>query len=115
MGWHSTESPDREVFNMTITYVRTAIALSGKSLEFVAFAKEISELIGGIVGTKPVVATCFGGNANEIAWISQADSLAQMEETAGKLAANADYRALLKKAEHLAVPGMTKDHVWRHV
>jgi hypothetical protein len=38
-----------------------------------------------------------------------------MEETAGKLAANADYRALLKKAEHLAVPGMTKDHVWRHV
>jgi hypothetical protein len=56
---------------MTITYVRTAVALSGKSLEFVAFAKEISEVIGGIVGTKPIVATRFGGNANEITWISR--------------------------------------------
>lgn len=100
---------------MAITYVRTAVALSGKSLEFIAFAKEISELIGGIIGRKPTVATCFGGNANEIAWISEAESLAQMEETAGKLAANADYRAMLKNAENFAVPGMTKDHVWWHV
>jgi hypothetical protein len=100
---------------MTITHVRTAVAQSGKSLEFIAFAKEMSELIGGILGTKPVVATGFGGNANEIAWISETESLAQMEETMGKLAANADYRALLKKAEHLAVSGLTQDHVWRHV
>jgi hypothetical protein len=63
----------------------------------------------------PVVATSFGGNANELAWISQSDSLAEMEETLGKLVTDADYRAALKKAEHLAVPGMTRDHVWRHI
>jgi hypothetical protein len=60
------------------------------------------------------VAVSFGGNANELAWISQADSLAQMEETLAKLIADPNYRTALKKAEHLAVPGMTHDHVWRH-
>jgi hypothetical protein len=98
-----------------ITYIRTAVALSGKSLEFAAFAKEMAEIINRVTGTKPVVATAFGGNANEIAWISQGDSLAQMEEVSAKLVADADYRAALKKAEHLAVPGMTRDHVWRHI
>ena len=98
-----------------ITHIRTAVALSGKSLEFVAFAKEMAEIINRVTGIKPVVAASFGGNANELAWISQADSLAQMEETFAKLTADADYRAGLKKAEHLAVPGMTRDHVWRHV
>jgi hypothetical protein len=61
------------------------------------------------------VAASFGGNANELAWISQADSLAQMEETLAKLVADPDYRTALKKAEHLAVPGMTHDYVWRHI
>jgi hypothetical protein len=97
-----------------ITHIRTAVALSSKSLEYAAFAKEMAEIINLATGRKPVVATSFGGNANEFAWISQADSLAQMEETLAKLVADADYRATLKKAEHLAVPGMTHDHVWRH-
>ncbi len=98
-----------------ITYMRTAVALSGKSLEFLAFAKEMAEIIGRVTGTKPVVSTRFGGNANEIAWISHPESLAQMEEIGAKLMADPDYRAGLKKAEHLVVAGMTHDHIWRHV
>ena len=98
-----------------ITYIRTAVALSGKSLEFVGFAKEMAEIIGRVTGVKPAVATAFGGNANEIAWISQVESFSQMEETLAKLVADPDYRAGLKKAEHLAVPGMTRDHFWRHI
>jgi hypothetical protein len=97
-----------------ITHIRTAVALSGKSLEFAAFAKEMAEIISRVTGKKPLVAASFGGNANEMAWISQADSLAQMEETLAKLVADPDYRTALKKAEHLAVPGMSQDHVWRH-
>jgi hypothetical protein len=38
-----------------------------------------------------------------------------MEENSAKLIADAEYRAALKKAEHLAVAGMTHDHIWRHV
>jgi hypothetical protein len=98
-----------------ITYIRTAVALSGKSLEFVGFAKEMAEIIGRVTGKKPDICTSFGGNANEIAWISQADNLAQLDELGAKLMVDADYRAAIKKAEHLAVPGMTRDQVWRHV
>jgi hypothetical protein len=98
-----------------ITHIRTAVALSGKSLELMGFAKEMAEIIGRVTGTKPAVASAFGGNANEVAWISQPESLSQMEETLAKLVADPDYRTTLKKAEHLVVPGMTRDHVWRHV
>ena len=73
-----------------ITYVRTAVAQSGKSLELLAFAKEMAEIIGRVTGEKPSVATRFGHNANEVAWIMQADGVAQLEESFGKLAADAD-------------------------
>jgi hypothetical protein len=89
--------------------------MPGKLLELVAFGKEIAEVINRVSGNKPAVAGSFGGNANEVAWISQSDSLAQMEGVFAKLMADPDYRAMLKKAEHLVVAGMTKDHVWRHV
>jgi hypothetical protein len=38
-----------------------------------------------------------------------------MEETLAKLTADPEYRDAIKKAEHLAVPGMTQDQVWRHI
>jgi hypothetical protein len=98
-----------------ITHIRTTVAQSGKAVELVGFAKEMAEIIGHIAGAKPTVATSFGGNANEVAWIMQAESLAQMEESMSKLMADAGYRAQLKKAEHLVVSGMTKDHIWRHI
>jgi len=98
-----------------LTYMRTAVALSGKSLEFMAFAQEMAEIIHRVTGNKPAVSTRLGGNANEIAWISHLESLAQWEEMGAKLMADPDYRAGLKKAEHLAVAGMTHDQIWRHV
>lgn len=98
-----------------ITYIRTSVALSGKSLELLAFAKEMADIVGRVTGTKPTVSTRFGHNANEVAWISHPESLAQLEESGAKLIADPEYRTALKKAEHLVVPGMTHDHVWRHV
>jgi hypothetical protein len=98
-----------------ITHIRTAVALSGKSLELIGFAKEMAEIIGRVTGTKPVVASAFGGNANEVAWISQSESFSQMEEALAKLVADPGYRAEVKKAEHLAVPGLTHDRFWRHI
>jgi len=81
----------------------------------VGFEKEMAEIIGHVTGAKPIISTRFGGNANEVAWVSHPDSLAQLEEMGAKLMADADYRTAIKKAEHLAVPGMTHDQIWRHV
>ena len=89
--------------------------MSGKAVEFAAFAKEMAELINRVADGNTVACVSFGGNANAVAWISQADSFNQMEERQAKLTANAEYLAALKKAEHLAVAGMTHDHVWRHI
>jgi len=68
-----------------LTYMRTAVALSGRSLEFVAFAKEMAEIIHRVTGKNPVVSTRVGANANEIAWISHPESLAQWQEMGAKL------------------------------
>jgi hypothetical protein len=98
-----------------ITFVRTAVAQSGKSLELVAFAKEVSEVINRVIGEKPIVAVRFGGNANEVAWISEVENFDQLSTQNTKLLADADYRAMLKKAEHVVVSGMTHDQIWRHI
>ena len=98
-----------------ITFVRTAVGMPGKAVEFAAFAKEIADIVSRVTGGNTVACTAFGGNANAVAWISHADSFNQMEERQAKLTANAEYLAALKKAEHLAVAGMTHDHVWRHI
>ena len=89
--------------------------MPGKLADLVAFAKEMEGIIGRVAGAKPSVAGCFGGNANEIAWISQAESIAAMEETLAKLTADPEYRAALGKAAQIVVPGMTKDQIWRHI
>ena len=98
-----------------ITFIRTAVAMSGKALEMAAFAKEMTAIINRVTGGNTTACVSFGGNANAVAWISHADSFTQMEETLAKLTADPEYRGALKKAEHLAVPGMTQDQVWRHI
>jgi hypothetical protein len=98
-----------------ITFIRTAVGMPGKALEMAAFAKDMAAIINRVTGGNTTACVSFGGNANAVAWISHADSFTQMEETAAKLTADPEYRAALKKAEHLAVPGMTQDQFWRHI
>ena len=98
-----------------ITFIRTGVALSGKSLEMAAFAKEMAAIINRVTGGNTTACVSFGGNANAVAWISHVESFSQMEETQAKLIADPEYRAALKKAEHLVVPGMTQDQIWRHI
>jgi hypothetical protein len=59
-----------------ITFLRTATAAPGKFLDLLAFAHEKAEASGRASGRKPIVATSFGGTANEVAWISNVETLA---------------------------------------
>lgn len=92
-----------------------AVAMPGKSLEFVAFAKEMAEIVNHVAGGAATVGVSFGAAARAVAGISHADRLARMEETMAKLAADGSDREALEKAEHLAVPGMSRDRVWRRI
>jgi hypothetical protein len=98
-----------------ITFVRTTVALPGKIGDVVALAKETAAHVKRVTGTDVAVATSFGGSYSEVAWISHADNLADMEEANNKLMADAEFRAQLKKWENMVVPGATRDHIWRHV
>ena len=68
-----------------ITFIRTAVGMSGKALELAAFAKEMTAIINRVTGGNTTACVSFGGNANAVAWISHADSFTQMEETLGSL------------------------------
>ena len=61
-----------------ITFIRTAVGMPGKAGEFAAFAKEIADIVSRVTGGNTVACLSLGGNANAVAWISQADSLNQM-------------------------------------
>jgi hypothetical protein len=98
-----------------ITFIRTATAAPGKIGDLLAFGHKVGEIIGQVTGERPTVAMSFGGQANQVAWISASPNLGAMEQMFGKLMANAEYRDFLKTAEHLIVPGSVHDHIWTHV
>jgi hypothetical protein len=97
-----------------ITFVRTNIALPGKVLELLAVAKEIAAVVKGLTGMDLAVCSAFGGNPTEVAWLSQGDSVAQLEANYVKVMADAGYRNALKKLENLVVPGSARDQIWLH-
>jgi hypothetical protein len=98
-----------------ITFIRTATATPGKIGDLLAFGHKAVEIIGQVTGEKPTVAMSFGGQANQIAWISASPNLGALEQMFGKLMANAEYRDFLKTAEQMIVPGSVHDHIWTHV
>jgi hypothetical protein len=98
-----------------ITFIRTVTAAPGKIGDLLGFAHKVAEIIGRVTGEKPAVAMSFGGQANQVAWISAAPSLGEMEQVFAKLMASAEYRDVLKTVEHLIVPGSTHDQIWTHV
>jgi hypothetical protein len=98
-----------------ITFVRTIVALPGKIGDVVALAKETAAHVKRVTGTDVAVGMSFGGAFSEVAWISHADSLADMEAANDKMMADAELRAQFKKWENMIVPGASRDHIWRHV
>ncbi len=98
-----------------ITFVRTVVAMPGKIGDVLALAKETAAHVKRVTGSDVAVGASFGGSFSEVAWISHADSVAEMEAANDKMMADAEIRALFKRWENMIVPGATRDHIWRHV
>jgi hypothetical protein len=98
-----------------IVFVRTMVAMPGKTMELIAFAKEIAKVVKQANGVEVSVSTSIGGAAGAVAWTSMAESLAELEKGTATLMANAEYQSMLKKAEGLVVPGSTHDQLWRRL
>jgi hypothetical protein len=98
-----------------ITFIRATTAAPGKIGNLLEFAHKVAGTIGRVTGEKPAVAMSFGGQTNQVAWITTAPNLGAMEQTFGKLMASSEYRDALKEVEHLIVPGSTHDQIWTHV
>jgi hypothetical protein len=97
------------------TGVRSVQAMPGKLGELIPIAKDIAAVVRRVGGTDIKVATAFGGNVAELAWIGTYDTLSQFEDILTKAMADAEYRALLKKLEPILIPGSGRDQFWRHV
>jgi hypothetical protein len=60
------------------------------------------------------VCAAFGGMLAEIAGIGQYDSVGQYDEMRTKALGDGEYRAALKKARDLFMPGSERDQIWKH-
>jgi hypothetical protein len=96
-----------------ITVVRTAEAMPGKMLDAVAWGKDVATIAKRVLGHDVNFSVAFGGHQSEIAWISQFDNAAEIEEVPAKLMADREYVSAVKKAENLTVPGTQRDHFWK--
>lgn len=97
-----------------ITLVRSATVLPGKLGEAIAWGKEGVAIIKRVTGKEVAFCTAFGGQISGVAWISQYDSVAQIEDDLAKLMADREYAAALTKAT-MFVPGSGHDQMWRHL
>jgi hypothetical protein len=96
-----------------ITLVRTATFMPGKGVEARAFVSEIGGLVSRITGNTCRVGVRIGGNVQEVCWILQTDSLAQLEEQMGKWVSNTEFQAMAKRTEGLLVPGSNNDQIFQ--
>jgi len=98
-----------------ITYVRIASITPGKTVEALAFAHEIAELVEKITGVKVGVSMPVGGNPFRIAWAAVEPDLAAVEATWAKLLANPEYMKMAEGSPDLFLPGSAHDEMWRSV
>jgi len=98
-----------------ITLVRSAQTVPGKFAEAVAWGKETTAIVKRVTGKELAFCIAFGGTIGELAWISQYDSAAQLEDLTTKLTADREYGTALTKAAQLFVPGTGHDQMWRHL
>jgi len=96
-----------------ITLVRTTTVMPGKAVEARAFANEIGGVVSRVTNNTVRVGMRIGGNVNELCWIVQFDSLAQLEEQMGKWVSNAEFQAAAKRTEGLFVPGSVNDQIFQ--
>jgi hypothetical protein len=95
-----------------ITFVRTRSIASGKAVEAMAYAQEITKLVKDKFGVKINVSMPIGGNPDRMAFVSSYASLAELEAQATKLIADADYQKLVAANAPTFLPGATHDELW---
>ena len=82
--------------------------------EAISWAKEVAALVKRATGKEQFVCLAFGGMLAEIAWIGQYESVGQYDEMRTKVLSDGEYRAVLKKARDLFMPGSERDQIWKH-
>jgi hypothetical protein len=98
-----------------ITMIRSASTMPGKTFEYLGVAKEIEAVVKRVTGVEVTLATVVGGDPSAVGYLGKLANLADYEAAMVKLMGDADYRAIVKKGEHLIVPGSTRDQLWRHL
>jgi hypothetical protein len=98
-----------------ITHIRSVVVLPGMMFEFLPLAKEMQAIGTRVLGRQVTLTMAVGGDPMTIGYMGQYESLAEFEAGAGKLPADADYRAWFKKMEAFIVPGSYRDQLWRHL
>jgi hypothetical protein len=98
-----------------ITMIRSVVTMPGKTFEYLSVATEMVPVVKRVTGVEAKLATAVGGDPSTIGYVTQWGSLGDFEAAMAKLMGDADYRALVKKSEHLVVPGSIRDAIWRHL
>ena len=76
--------------------------------------KEIAAVHKRLFGTDLFVATAFGGDVSELAFIGQYDSVQKVADILSQLMADKTYQDALRVVAALIVPGSGRDHIWEH-
>ena len=98
-----------------ITFVRTRSIAPGKAAESRAFSEQVTKLVKDKFGVELRASVPIGGNPDRIAFVSTYPSMAELEATATKLVADADYQKLLAANAQTFLPGSTDDELWMSV
>jgi hypothetical protein len=98
-----------------ITFVRSASIAPGKTGEAIAFGQQIGRHIKERYGISVELLMPVGGNPYRIAWRAQYQSLAQWEDLAPKLLADAEYMGMIAKNSATFLPGSVRDELWRTI
>ncbi len=95
-----------------VIFIRTAVAMPGKIPQLMIYAKEMQALIKKVIGVEVAVGLRLGGNAAEVCWSANYDSLAQVQDVSTKLMTDAAYVAQLGKGADLIVAESVHDQIW---
>ena len=90
------------------------MAQPGKIHDLVVFLKELAEYNHKIIGRHGTIATSVGGKLAEVSYISQFESLTEMDADMAKLLADRGYREKQSKVGALIMGGMSREHIYRH-
>jgi hypothetical protein len=98
-----------------ITFVRTRNIAPGKFADATAYAQHVTKHVKEKYGVQINISVPIGGNPDRMAFVIAYKNLAELEENAAKLPADADYQKLVGANAQTFLPGSTHDEMWMSV